>query len=456
MKVCIKDGIILTETNEFIADVLIDGKEITAIGKDLAHEADQIINAKGFYVMPGGVDEHTHYGSFNSLSFETSLAAIAGGTTTIVDFVPQKKGQGLLEALHIHKDRAKRNLWANIAFHSTVMDVNDKTILEINSLPFNGVNTLKMFMAYKGTPYYTDDLSILKIMKKVKDSGITMMLHAENADMIDLKTKELLLENHIEPYFHARARTEYSEVEAVSRAINFAKEVGIPIFFVHISSEKALDVIKEEQKKGYPIFCETCTHYLTLTEDILKSKDLSGCNYICSPPLRTRKDNEALWKGLNEGNILAVSSDHCAVRGGVEFKQKNFIDFSKVPNGMPGVQHRLHVLWTKGVCESKISKQKFIKVFSSEPARVCGLNKKGQILPGYDADIVIFDSNTSRVLKNEDSLEGCGYSAFNDMEIRGKVKYTLVNGVVVAKDEKPFLKNGKIEYTEGYGSCWNY
>ncbi|MEG0744010.1 MAG: dihydropyrimidinase [Erysipelotrichaceae bacterium] len=455
MKLLIKNGIVLTEEYEINADVLVENETIKTIGNNLTEEVDVIYDATNKYVFAGGVDEHTHFGSFNSMSFETSLAAAIGGTTTIVDFVPQNKNETLIEAINRHKEIAMQNSYVDFAFHSMLMSVNDKSLADIKNLPKYGVVSLKMFMAYKGTPYYARDEDIIKAMKIAKEYGITFMLHAEDSDIIDLKTKELLDKNLITPYYHAIARPNISEVEAVKRAIEFANKVNIPLFFVHISTSEALDLIQTAKQNGSPIFCETCTHYLTLTKKDLKKKNLEGAKFICSPPLRNQKDINQLWNGINNGLIEAVSSDHCAVKGGFKEKINNYTNFSKVPNGIPGVQNRLEILWNEGVCKGRITRTDFVRIFSSRPAEICGLDNKGKLLPGFDADIVIFNPNLSHTISDQDSFEGIDYSAFNGFKVSGSIEKVILRGKLIVDNGKYVgNKNGQFIFETPNAYCY--
>lgn len=454
MKTCIHKGIVLSEVEEGIRDILFENGKIIAIGKDLCTSADHVVDASGCYVFPGGVDEHTHFGSFGSYSFETSQAAALGGTTTVVDFVDQKEQQSLKDALSFQIKKADTYPYVHVAFHSMLMDMREEVLDEIQNLNSYGISTLKLFTAYKGTAYYADDLHILEVMKRIKDTGLTLMIHAENADMIACTTADLLKQGYIEPYYHAVARDPMSEAEMVQRMIIYASWIGIPLFFVHISTKEALKYITAAQQRGQPVYCETCTHYLVLDKTKLAEEGLQGCRYICSPPLRGKSDQDALWEGIRNHTIEAVSSDHCAILGGYERKIENYTDFSKVPNGAPGVQHRLSMLWSEGVCKGRISKQDFVRVFSSRPADICNLQGKGRILPGYDADIVIYDPKGIHILCDQDSSEGCGYATFAGMQVQGQVREVYLDGeLIVEKGSYVGKGNGRVLKSEPFGYC---
>lgn len=446
MKTCIRGGTILTEEAEWIGDILLEDHQIKAIAPHIEEAADVIVDASGKYVLAGGIDEHAHFGSFHSMSFETCAAAAAGGTTTVMDFVTQLPGQSLQDALSSQISLAKQHPYVNIGFHSMLMDVREETLSEIKALPAYGITSLKMFMAYKGTPYHASREHILSAMMLAKQAGITMMLHAEDADLIEQHTDQLLSQGITAPYAHALAHPAASEIAAVQDAIELVRQTGASLFLVHISTGEALRLIHEASLEGLPIACETCTHYLVLQADALHEAGLRGCRYLCSPPLRTRADREALWEGIRQGWIEAVSSDHCAVIGGYAAKIKQYTNFSKVFNGMPGVQNRLHLLWTKGVCEGRISKQQLVKIFSAGPADRCQLSHKGRLLPGFDADIVLYDPKPKRIWRDEDSLEGIDYAGYAGVELHGMVEKVWINGQLCVEHEVPNYRHaGKLQ-----------
>ena len=435
MKTLIKGGTILLEHQEFVGDIMIEDRIIKAVSNKIKDHADKEIDATGRYILAGGVDEHTHYGSFHSLSFDTCGAATAGGTTTIMDFVPQLSGQSLKESLDWQILNAKDYLYVNIGFHSMLMDLSNSTLQELKLLKSYGISSIKMFMAYKGTPYYAEKPKLKRVMELAAQAGLLVMLHAEDADTIERDTTALLRYHLREPAMHSLAHSPISEVLAVEEAIQLAKQTKASVFFVHISTKQSLTLIENARKKGVNVSCETCTHYLIMSQEALLQPDLSGCRYICSPSLRTIEDQNALWNGIKKGSIEAVSSDHCAISGGLKTKIKNYTDFSKVPNGMPGVQNRLHLLWTYGVCEGKLSRHDLVKIFSVHPAIRCQIKNKGRIEQGYDADIVIYNPYPKRIWRDEDSLEGIDYASYAGYPINGMVEKVWVNGELSVENE---------------------
>ncbi len=459
MKTLIKNGKIITSVNEYIADIYIEDGIIKEIGKDLSNTVDEIVDATGKYIFPGGVDEHVHYGSFGSKLFNTTDAAAVGGTTTIVDFAPQDKDVPLIEAIKKQASKAENQACVDYAFHGIIMDPKDSVFEEIPKLPEIGVASLKLFMAYKGTSFYSDDESILKAMNIAKKHGITMMVHAENADIINVLQKKYLEEGCTDPVYHYYSRPPIAEQEATERAISLAKSADCPLYVVHVSIKEAMESIRKANQEGWPIFAETCTHYLTLNTDYLAKPNFEGAKYVCAPPLRPQMHLDALWEGVQKGWIQAVGSDHCAVDGGFEAKKRGIGDFTKIPNGCPGVQDRLALLWTKGVCEGKITRQKFVELFATQPAKVVGLYpQKGDIAIGSDADILIFDPEYKGVIRNVDSLHDTDYSPFEGFEFRGLAEKVFLRGELIAEKGKFVGKRGKGKWQKckPYALCYDY
>ena len=460
MSLLIKNGTIVTASNEFVGDVYVKGEKIEAIGIDLNMQADNVIDATGKYVFPGGVDEHVHYGSFGALLFETSHAAGVGGTTTIVDFAPQDQGVPLLEAISMQASKAENVASVDYAFHGIIMDPKDSVFDEIEHLPEVGVSSLKLFMAYKGTSFYSDDESILKAMMKAKDVGVTMMVHAENADIINVLQKYYLDQGKTDPVYHYYSRPPIAEEEATNRAIALAKVADCPLFVVHVSVKGAMESIRSAYEGGFPVYGETCTQYLTLTTDYLAKPNFEGAKYVCSPPLRPQEHLDALWEAVQKGWLVSVGSDHCALVGGYEItKKKGLGNFAKIPNGCPGVQDRMVMLWTYGVCEGKITRQRFVDLFATTPAKVVGLYpQKGQIAVGSDADIVIFDPNFKGTITNAESYHGIDYSPFEGFPIKGRPEQVFLRGKLIAKEGKFVAEKGKGRRLtcKPYALCYTY
>lgn len=459
MGTIIKNGTILSANDEFVGDILIEGEKIIQIGVNLCEDGHEIIDATGKYVFPGGVDEHVHMGSFATLSFETSHAALVGGTTTIVDFAPQIKGKGIIESVKIQNEEfAKGKSSSDYSFHGMVMDTSESLLDEIPKMVDAGITTLKFFMAYKYTPFMVPDDLIFKGMQLAKKYGITIMVHAENGDMVYTLQNQLLAEGKTEPVYHAYSRPPIVEDEATQRAIYLAELAGCPLFVVHVSSKGAMEHVKTAHERGLPIYGETCTHYLTLNQSFLEKPNFEGAKYVCSPALRTDEHLESMWDGIKNNYLLAVGSDHAAVAGGFEKKKDGLNNFAKIPNGCPSVQDRLTMLWSQGVEKGKISKQRFVEVFATNPAKIVGLYpQKGAILPGSDADIVIYDSTFKGTITHADSYEGTDYAAFEGFEKIGIADKVFLRGKIVSERGKFVGEKGKGKYIipKPYALCYD-
>ena len=441
MRTLIKNGTIVTTSNEYVADILIEDDKIASIGHDLKCEADKVYDASGKYVLPGGIDQHVHFSfQFNGAmvrGFETSNAAIAGGTTTVIEFVNQVKDKGLLESIENYKkEKADGIAMADYAFHIVMTDPRPEVIDEIPQLATNGYPTMKLFMAYKGMFFHADDEAILNALMKAKDCGITVMVHAENADAIDVLQKQLIAQGKTDPYSHVLSRPPMVEGEATARAIHLAKIADAPIYIVHVTCKEALDEIIRAQEAGQRVSGETCTHYLTLDDSNLAKPNFEGAKYVCSPALRPKEHHEALWAALNKGHLNAVSSDHC----GFDWKEQKHMgvdDFRNIPNGAPGLQNRLGILWTYGVEAGIISRQKLVDIFAASPAKNAGLDhRKGFLDIGYDADIVIYDPEGKHTITNEECLHGVDYCSYEGMEQIGHVDKVFLRGKMVVEDGK--------------------
>ena len=447
----IKNGTIVTSTNEYKGDILIKAGIIKEIGVNIDAQADNEVDASGEYVLPGGIDQHVHFSfQFNGTctrGFETSNAAIAGGTTTVIEFVNQVKGKGLIESLESYKkDHADGIAMADDGFHVVMTDPRPEVIDEIPELAAAGYPTMKLFMAYKGMFFHADDEAILKALMKAKEAGITVMVHAENADAIDVLQKQLIAEGHTEPYGHILSRPPMVEGEATARAIHLAKIADAPIYIVHVTCKEALDEVTRAREQGQKVCGETCTHYLTLDESLLKKPNFEGAKFVCSPALRTQEHRDALWKGLNLGSINAVSSDHC----GFDWEHQKHMginDFRDIPNGAPGLQNRLAILWTYGVETGKITRQKLVDLYASAPARNTGLDdRKGYLEAGYDADIVIYDPKGTSIISNKDMLHDVDYCSFDGMELKGHVDKVYLRGNMVVEDGKYIGHEGQGQF----------
>lgn len=439
MRKLIKNGTVVTNSEEYIADILTDGEKIVEIGENLCCEGAEVIDAAGKYVLPGGVDQHVHFSfEFNGAKvrgFETSAAAAKGGTTTVIEFVNQVKGKGLVDSIEDYrKEHADGIAAVDYSFHCVLTDPREEVFEEIPDLAGAGYPTLKLFMAYKGMFFHSDDDAILKALEKGKEAGVTIMVHAENADAIDVLQKKLVAQGRTEPYSHVLSRPPLVEAEATRRAIYLAELADAPLYVVHVSCREALIEIAAALARGVKVKGETCSHYLTLDESNLKKPDFEGAKYVCSPALRTPDHFGELFKGLNQGWLNAVSSDHC----GFDWENQKHMgkdDFRNIPNGAPGLENRLELLWTYGVEQGKISRQKLVDIYATAPAKNNGLDYcKGVLAVGYDADIVIFDPEYRGVFTNKGSLQGVDYCSYEGMAKSGRVDTVLLRGKVAVKD----------------------
>lgn len=464
MKILIKNGTILTSETEFIADVLIEDEKISAIGKNLSVKAEKTIDATGKYVMPGGIDQHVHYSFVYKGSkvrgFETTNACAVGGTTTVIEFVNQVRGKGLVESIEEY-DRNDVNGVAMVdySFHPVLTDPRPEVIAEIPKIAEAGYPTIKLFMAYKGQFFHADDEAIIQALVKGKEAGITVMVHAENGDMVDYLTKKLISEGKTGAYYHAESRPPIVEAEATRRAIYLAEMANAPIYIVHVTCKDALEEIKAAQQKGLPVSGETCAHYLLFDESVLALPNEEGAKFVCSPALRKKEHQEYLWEALNKGWLNAVSSDHC----GFDWKYQKHLgmgegcSFADIPNGAPSVQNRMNAIWSNGVHTGKISRQKFVEIMSTNPAKNNGLTTKGQITVGYDADIVVFDPEYNGVMGVESCLEGVDYSIFEGMEQHGRPETVLLRGKVIVENGKYIghKGDGKFIKASAYGKSYD-
>lgn len=454
MSTLIKNGTIITAVDEYKADILIEKGKIKAIGVGLNDEVDQVIDANGKYVMPGGVDQHTHFdfsfGTATVFGWEGSNAALVGGTTTVVDFVNQKIGWSVRDSVDAYVEaKVEGKAMCDYSFHGVVFDPNDALFEEIPKLPEIGVPSIKLFMAYKGHPYHCDDDAVFRALQASKEAGVTIMVHAENADVIDVLQKQLVAEGKTDPIYHAVSRPPLVEAEATQRAIYLAMMADAPIFVVHVTCIEAMEAIRDAYIKGTPAFGETCSHYLVLDTENLAKPDFEGAKYVCSPALRSKEHREAMWQAIKKGWLKCVSSDHCSFSW-KEHKILGKDSFVNIPNGAPGLQDRLAIMWTYGVEKGKISRQKFVELFATAPAKINGLfPRKGTLAIGSDADVVVFDPNWKGIISNKTSLHGVDYSSYEGMEQIGRAEKVLLRGELTVDNGKFIGKAGQGQFVPG-------
>jgi dihydropyrimidinase len=447
VRTLIKNGTVVTATDTLEADVLIEGEKVVAIGTGLPIQADRVIDAKGRYVMPGAVDVHTHMelpfgGTFASDDFATGTAAAAwGGTTTIVDFAVQAFGQSLHQGLEQWQQKAQGKAHIDYGFHVIVREVNDSTLKEMDALVDEGVPSFKLFMAYPGV-FMLDDAAIFRAMSRTSENGGLIMMHAENGGAIDVLVKRYLAEGKGDPVNHGLTRPSSMEGEATGRAIALARLAGVAVYIVHLSSKDALDAVRAARDEGAAAFAETCPQYLYLSLEDLARPGFEGAKYVCSPPLRAKPHQEDLWKGLLQDDLQLVATDHCPFH----FKQQKELgrgDFSKIPNGLPGVEDRFTLIFDGGVQSGRISINRFVELVSTAPAKMFGLfPRKGTIAPGSDADIVIFNPAVERTLSAKTHHMNVDYSCYEGMRVRGLPEIVMQRGAVLVENGAFLGKKG--------------
>jgi dihydropyrimidinase len=438
----IRNGLVITATDEVAADVLIEGERITAIAAPESGQADtwsqgadRVIDAADRYVIPGGVDVHTHMelpfgGTFASDTFETGTRAAAwGGTTTIVDFAVQGVGQSLREGLDAWLAKSEGQCAIDYAFHMIMGDVNEQSLKEMDVLVDEGITSFKLFMAYPGV-FYSDDGQILRAMQAAANNGGLIMMHAENGIAIDVLIAQALERGQTDPKHHGIVRRSLLEAEATHRAIELARVAGAPLYIVHLSAMEALEEVVAARDQGLNVVAETCPQYLYLSTDDLSRPGFEGAKFVCSTPLRPVEHHDPLWRGLRTNDLSVVATDHCPFCF-KEQKELGLGDFSKIPNGLPGVETRMDLLH-QAVVDGRIGRRRWIEIASTTPARASGLYpRKGTIAPGSDADIVIYDPDAEQVLSADTHHMNVDYSCYEGMPIKGTVTTVLSRGRVV-------------------------
>ncbi|PJJ63647.1 dihydropyrimidinase [Compostimonas suwonensis] len=469
MKTLITGGTVVNATGTATADVLIDGETIAAVlapgstllGFDLAANVDRVIDASGKYVIPGGIDAHTHMempfgGTFASDTFETGTRAAAwGGTTSIVDFVVQYAGENVLDQYQLWHEKAAGNCAIDYGFHQILSDVQDSSLVAMDELVAEGVTSFKLFMAYKGV-FLSDDGQIVKAMQKAADNGSIVMMHAENGSVIDLLVQQAIAAGDTAPYYHGITRPWQTEEEATHRAIMLANLTGAPLYVVHVSAKQAVEQIAAARDNGQNVFGETCPQYLYLSlEEQLGAPGFEGAKWVCSTPLRSRAEGhqDHMWQSLRTNDLQMVSTDHCpfCMKGQ---KDRGIGDFSKIPNGIGSVEHRMDLLY-QGVVDGRISLSRWVEVTSTTPARMFGMyGKKGVIQPGADGDIVVYDPQGRTSISVDTHHMNMDYSAWEGFQIDGHVDTVLSRGKVIIDEgqyrgtagDGRFVKRGLSQY----------
>jgi dihydropyrimidinase len=446
----IKNGTIVTAIDTLNADVGINGEKISAIATQLpAENATRVIDATNHLLMPGGIDVHTHLdmpfgGTTSADDFQTgTIAAAYGGTTTLIDFAIQYKGQTLRQAFDAWMKKAHDKATIDFAFHCIITDVSSAQLDEMQQLIREGVTSFKLFMAYPGV-FMLDDATIFRAMSQAaKYSGLICM-HAENGGAIDVIVQQALAEGKRAPKYHALTRPTTAEAEATARAIALAEMAGAPVYIVHLSCNDALEKVREARDRGLPAYAETCPQYLYLSLENMDAPGFEGAKYVFTPPLREKWHQEKLWQGLAHDTLQVVSTDHCPFC----FKEQKELgkdDFTKIPNGGPGIEHRLSLIYTGGVHGKRFSPNRFVEVVATAPAKLFGLfPRKGTIAVGSDADLVIFDPNEQQTISARTHHMRVDYSMFEGIQIKGVPKTVISRG-------KPVIDAGQFVGRPGSG-----
>lgn len=422
------------------------------IATDLHDEGAEVVNADGKMITPGGIDVHTHldlpfFDTVSSDDFYTGHKAAAfGGTTTHIDFAIQRKGESLHQAINNWHKKADHKAAINYGFHVAITDLTEEVMEEIPTIASEGISSLKLFMAYKGL-YQVDDSALLKTLMKAAEAGLTTMVHAENGDVLDILIKDNVDNGRLATEYHARSHPAWAEAEATMRAVALAGIAQAPLYVVHMTCQESVDQLRYGRDRGLPVMGETCTHYLFFTVDKLSQQD--GSKYVCSPPVRTKKDNEYLWKALADGHLQAVSTDHCPFMYNgtqvIEYEGEHYQmagkelglgNFAKIPNGMHGIEDRMLVLWTYGVGQGRISANKYVELTATNPAKIFGMYpRKGTVTVGADADLVIWDTEATKNISWRNMHMRTDHNVYEGWNLRGLPEKVYVHGKRVVNGE---------------------
>lgn len=455
MSLLIRNGRVITAVDDYHADVFIEDQTVSVIGAHLDLEADTVIDASGKLLFPGGVDPHTHLdmpfgGTVTADDWASgTTAAACGGTTTLIDFAIQDFGSSLHAGVEAWMKRAEDRAAIDYAFHTIVRELHDSHLKEMDALVGEGITSFKLFMAYPGV-FMVDDATIFEAMLRTKENGGLICMHAENGGVIDALVKRALAEGHTEPKWHALTRPMSAEAEATRRAIALAEMAGAPVYIVHLSAGDAMEEVRRARERGLPVFAETCPQYLFLSYEDYERPGFEGAKYVMSPPLRPKGNEERLWNGLQTNALQAVSTDHCSFCM-KEQKELGKNDFSKIPNGAPGIENRMMLLYDGGVNGGRFSANRFVELTSTRPAKIFGLYpRKGSITVGADADLILWDPERKWTISAATHRMKADYSAYEGREVRGIPDKVLVRGKVIVEDQKYVgsLKHGRFTKRE--------
>jgi dihydropyrimidinase len=452
MSVLIKGGRVITAADDYVGDVYVEDERISLIGESLDVAADRVIDASGKYVLPGAVDPHTHldmpFGGTVTIDDVESghIAAAFGGTTCHVDFVIQPQGMSFGEALETWQAKANGKALIDIGYHMAVTDLHDGgTLEELAGLPDQGVTSYKLFMAYKGA-LMVDDETLFRTMQVAAETGALVMVHAENGDAIDVLVKEALAAGHTEPRYHALTRPPETEGEATNRAIQLSRVAGSPLYVVHVSCKEAVEPIARAREAGWDVWGETCTQYFVVDYTWLEKPDFEGAKYVYTPPPRAKENQDVLWAAVRSDVLSAISTDHCAFTWG-EQKHMGRDDFSKIPNGAPGLENRLQVIHELGVRGGRISLNRMVELLCTNPAKLFGLYpRKGTVAVGSDADIVVFDPEKRLTLSAQGQHSRSDYNIYEGLEVTGSPEVVLRRGEILVEGDELVARPGSGQF----------
>src|SRR5271165_4202999 len=462
MSLLIQNGVVVNADRTMSADVLIEGDSIREVRAGIDPQGHTVVDAAGVLVLPGGIDAHTHLdmpfgGTTSADDFETGTRAAAiGGTTTIVDFAIQAKGTKMRSALNAWWKKAEGKACVDYGLHMIVTDLGTSGLEDMDDLVSEGVASFKLFMSYPNV-LMVDDATIFRALQQTSKNGALICMHAENGSAIDVIVQQALAAGKTAPIYHALTRPTKAEAEAVNRAIALAEIAGAPVYIVHLSSEDALNKVREARDRGVPAFAETCPQYLLLSiEDNMKGESFEDAKYVFTPPLREKKNQPKLWDGLKHDHLQVVSTDHCPFC----FEDQKVLgkdDFTKIPNGGPGIENRLQLIYHHGVNQGKLTLNRFVELVSTTPARIFGMYpRKGTLAAGSDADIVLWDPNAEHTISAKTHHMRVDYSMFEGFRVKGNARMVMSRGEVIVDNGKFLGKPGRGQYLKraARGGAW--
>jgi dihydropyrimidinase len=453
MSILIRNGRVITSGRDFTGDVFIEGSRISSVGQAANVRADRTIDAAGKLVIPGGIDAHTHLNMplgdiFSTDDFETgTMAAAFGGTTTVIDFATQSRGQSLISALEEWHKKAGGRACVDYGFHMIIVDLPEERLPEMDECIRRGVTTFKMFMAYPGA-LMVDDATITRALRRAKSIGGLVQMHAEDGRAIDALVRDAVAAGKLSPEYHALTRPPETEAAAITRTIRLAEAEGAPVYIVHVSSADGMRCIAGARSKGLTVYGETCPQYLVLSLDDIRKPQFEGAKFVFTPPVRDAANQEPLWSALADNTLQVAATDHCPFNFiGQKDRGKN--DFRKIPNGGPGIENRLHILYHHGVNKGRMPLTRWVDVVATAPAKIFGLYpRKGVIAPGSDADIVIWNPDTEWTISAASHHMRVDYSMYEGMPIRGKADIVISRGEVIVENDHWLGTKGRGKYLE--------